>query len=116
MFLDGLRLSPSMYVTYAEHNRTFVSMGVWTPETGNVSGLAAPEEVRILGISDGVLQTLSVPPVLGRWLSAGDQIPTAPRPENLMLSYGYWQRRFGGSRSVVGRTIRLDSFDRQIVA
>ena len=32
-----------------------------------------------------------------------------------MLSYGYWQRRFGGDRSVIGRNISVDSRPREIV-
>ncbi|HTC89607.1 MAG TPA: ABC transporter permease, partial [Bryobacteraceae bacterium] len=112
-FSDGLRLSPSMYFTYAEHNRTFQSLGVWVTGTANVTGLADPEQVRTVAVSDGVLEALDVPPAVGRWLSAADQIPRSR--ETVMLSYGYWQRRFGGDRSVVGRTITVDSRPRQIV-
>jgi predicted permease len=110
---DGLLLSPSMYFTYAEHNRTFQSMGVWVNSTANVTGLAEPEQVRVVAVSDGILQSLAVSPVAGRWLSTADQIPQGPK--TVMLSYGYWQHRFGGDRSVVGRTIRVDSLSRQIV-
>ncbi|MGA2881975.1 MAG: ABC transporter permease [Bryobacteraceae bacterium] len=112
-FSDGLLLSPSMYFTYAEHNRTFQSLGVWVTGTANVTGLAEPEQVRTVVVSDGVLQALDVPPVAGRWLSATDQIPRGR--ETVMLSYGYWQRRFGGDRSAIGRNITLDSRPRQIV-
>src|ERR1700722_12300521 len=44
-FVSGLHLSSSMYFTFAEHNRTFQSLGVWTSGTANVTGLAHPEEV-----------------------------------------------------------------------
>jgi predicted permease len=110
---NGLRLSPSMYFTYAEQNRTFQSLGVWVNDTANVTGLAEPEQVRTVLVSDGVLQALSVPPAVGRWLSRADQSPGAP--ETVMISYGYWQRRFGGERSAIGRNIRVDSRTRQIV-
>ena len=59
-FRNGLLLSPSMYITYAEHNRAFQSLGVWIPGTANVTGLAEPEEVRVVYVSDGVLQALDV--------------------------------------------------------
>src|SRR5512133_2405097 len=75
---DGLALSPSMYLTYAEQNRTFQALGVWTQGTANVTGLAEPEQVRTVSVSDGVLQALGVPPAAGRWLLAADQIPEAP--------------------------------------
>ena len=112
-FTDGLRLSPSMYFTYAEQNRTFRSLGVWITGTTNVTGLAEPEEVRTVFVTDGVLQALSVPPVAGRWLSSADQISSGPK--RVMLSYRYWQRRFAGDRSVIGRNLRIDSRERQIV-
>ncbi len=113
---DGLALSPSMYFTYAEQNRTFQSLGVWIPGTANVTGKAEPEQVRIVSVSDGVLQALDVPPAVGRWLLAADQIPQAQgRSSTVMLSYGYWQRRFGGDRSVIGRNLIVDSVPRQIV-
>jgi predicted permease len=112
-FENGLLLSPSMYFTYAEQNRTFQSLGVWITGTANVTGLAEPEQVRTVEVSDGVLQTLGTPPEVGRWFSAADQIPRGP--ERVMLSYGYWQRRFGGDRAVIGRNIMVDSRPREIV-
>ena len=112
-FSDGLRLSPSMYFTYSEQNRSFQSLGVWTTGTANVTGLAEPEQVRTVGISDGVLQALGVPPAAGRWLLRADQVPGGR--ETAMLSYGYWQRRFGGERSAIGRRILVDSRPREIV-
>ena len=112
-FEEGLRLSPSMYFTFAEHNNTFQALGVWVPSTANVTGVAQPEQAHTLIISDGILQTLDVPPADGRWFSAQDQDPRGAK--TVMLSYGYWQRHFGGDRSVIGRSIQLDSQTREIV-
>jgi putative ABC transport system permease protein len=112
-FENGLLLSPSMYFTYAEQNRTFQSLGVWVTDTANVTGLAEPEQVRLAAVSDGVLQALDVAPAFGRWLSQMDQVPRGP--ERVMLSYGYWQRQFGGDRTVIGRNLTIDSRPREIV-
>ena len=112
-FENGLLLSPSMYFTYADHNQTFQSLGVWITGTANVTGMAEPEQVRTVAVSDGVLQTLDVPPAVGRWFSPIDQEPNGPG--RVMLSYGYWQRRFGGARTVIGRNIMVDSQSREIV-
>src|SRR4051812_26482281 len=38
-FRNGLLLSPSMYFTYAEHNRSFQALGVWVPGAASVTGL-----------------------------------------------------------------------------
>ena len=112
-FASGLQLSQSMYVTFSEHNRSFQSMGIWYSQRANVTGVAKPEEVRADLVSDGILQTLDVPPLLGRWFSQSDQDPRGAK--TAMLSYGYWQRRFGGDPSIIGRTIQVDAQPREIV-
>lgn len=101
-FSSGLRLSASMYFTYAGQNRTFQAFGAWIPGAASVTGLAVPEQVRTVLVSDGVLQALAVPPALGRWLGQADQ--TVGAPETVMLGYGYWQRRFG--RRPIGNRAR----------
>jgi predicted permease len=111
-FRDELRMSPSMYLTFAAHNSSFQSMGVWLPGTASITGIAQPEQVDTALITDGVLQTLNVPAAAGQWLTVADQ--DAHGAQRVMLSYGYWQRRFGGDPAVVGRTISVDSQSRVI--
>ena len=111
-FRSELRLSASMYFTFATHNRTFQSVGVWGPGTASITGIAQPEQVNTAQISGGVLETLQVPAVTGQWLTATDQ--DAHGLGRVMLSYGYWQRRFGGDPGVVGRTISVNSQPRVI--
>ena len=112
-FTDGLRLSSSMYLTYSTHNHSFQSLGIFTNGAANVTGLAQPEEVHTVAVSDGVLETLAVPTIAGRWLSHQDQDPHGAK--SVMLNYGYWQRRFGGDPSVIGRTIHINAESYQIV-
>ena len=112
-FSSGLQLSPSMYITFSDHNQTFQSMGIWTSGRANVTGVGQPEEVRTEVISDGILQTLEVPPLRGRWFSKADQDPRGGK--TIMLSYGYWKRRFGGDPDAIGRTLQVDAKPREIV-
>jgi predicted permease len=112
-FESGLHLSASMYFTFSEHNHTFQSLGVWMPGTSNVTGFGQPEEVKAINMTAGVLETLGVPPLVGRSLATADQDPK--NANNIMLSYGYWQRRFGGDRAVIGRSILVDSRQRTII-
>ncbi|MES2222211.1 MAG: ABC transporter permease [Acidobacteriota bacterium] len=111
-FRSELRLSPSMYFTFARHNRTFQSLGIWGPGTASITGIAKPEQVNTANISSGILETLNVPAWRGQWLTAADQDPRALG--RVILSYGYWQRRFGGDPGVVGRTISVNSQPRVI--
>jgi predicted permease len=112
-FQKGLPLSSSMYFAFSENNRTFQSLGVWITSKVNVTGLARPEEVNAVLLTDGVLETLGVPPFTGRELTAADQVPNGPK--NVVLSYGYWLRRFGGDRAVIGHAIVIDAQARTIV-
>ncbi len=112
-FQKGLPLSASLYFAFSENNRTFESLGAWSNGKSNITGRAQPEEVETIFLTDGVLQALGVPPIAGRELTAADQIPNGAK--SVMLSYGYWQRAFGGDRSVVGRTLTVDSQARTIV-
>src|SRR6202035_1241036 len=100
MFQKGLPLSSSMYFAFSENNRTFESLGIWATDKANVTGLRRPEEVKVVLVTDGVLEALGIPPLTGRELTAADQVPNGAM--NVVLGYGYWQRRFGGDRSVIG--------------
>ena len=111
-FRDELRLSASMYFTFARHNHAFQSLGIWGPGAASITGIAQPEQVNTAQISSGILETLNVPALRGQWLTEADQDPHALG--RVMLSYGYWQRRFGGDSNVVGRTIDVNSQARVI--
>ena len=56
-------------------------------------------------VSAGLLRALGVRPVVGRWFVDADDAPEAPA--TILLSYGLWQRRFGGDPKVVGRSISV---------
>ncbi len=109
----GFRSSPSMYYRYAEESTTFESVGLWTPGAVTVTGLAEPEEVEVVTASPGLLETLRVPPLLGRWLAGEDFASNGPA--RVMLAYGYWQARFGGDPEVVGRSVTVNGRPTEIV-
>ena len=109
----GLPLSKSMYFTYAEQNHSFQAIGVWTPGVGVVTGLGEPEQVRLIAVSGGTLEALRVKPELGRLFSAADQVPGAPW--TILISYRYWQGRFGADPALVGRKVVVDGLPSEIV-
>ena len=111
--LDSVNLSSTMYLTYQDHNRTFEEFGVWRNGMGNVTGLGDPEEVLTVVVTYGTLAALGVRPALGRWFSQADDRPGTP--ETVILTYGYWLRRFGGERTVIGRPITIDGRLREVI-
>ena len=110
---DKVDCAPAMYFTYREENHTFQEIGLWSNGSVPVTGLAEPEQVDSLWVTYGTLQALAVQPALGRWFSQADDTPGSP--QTVILSYGYWQRRFGGNPNVLGRTLTVDSRPRTIV-
>jgi len=109
----GLGLSTGMYFSYSEQNRSFEHMGVWTSSEVSVSGVGEPEQVLSIGVSPGTLDALGVPPALGRGFSVEDQKPGAA--PTVILSHGYWLRRFGGQADVIGRKVTVDSRPREVI-
>jgi predicted permease len=109
----GLQVSPSMFVTYRDHNRSFSSVGLWSATGANVTGIAEPENLPAAGVSGDLLPTIGVPPLLGRWITLEDESPGSPAVA--LLSHAYWQRRFGGDADIVGKTITVNSAPTEIV-
>jgi len=107
--------SASMYATFSENNRSFDSLGIFDTFPLTVLGDASSEQIRAVGASRGVLEALRVKPMLGRSFVDGDYHLDGRPPDNVILGWGYWQRRFGGDPSVVGRTLRNDSASFRIV-
>jgi predicted permease len=106
--------SASMYVTYAENNRSFESLGVYDTFPLTVTDTAASEQVRAVRGTRGVLESLRVPPMLGRAFTAADYGDGRPA-DTVILGWGFWQRRFGGDPSIVGRTLRSETRSLRII-
>jgi predicted permease len=111
--IKDLNMSPSDYFIYREQNRTFQDIGMYQGDSVSVTGVAEPEQVPSLRVTDGTLPLLGIPPMLGRSFTKQDDSPGAP--ETVMLTYGYWRRKFGGDASAVGRNILVDGKSRQII-
>jgi len=110
---DTLNASPSTYFVYREESETFEDIGLWNGGSAAVTGLAEPEQVEVLRVTDGLLPLLAVPPLQGRWFLAEDDTPGAA--DTVMLSYGYWQRKFSSDPVVVGKDVLVDGRPREII-
>ena len=111
--LEQLECSPSDYFTFREENHTFEQFGIWTGDGVSVTGLGTPEQVPALDVTSGALAALGVQPILGRWFTLKDEDHGSP--ETVILTHGYWQRKFGGNHSVIGRRMMADGKPREII-
>lgn len=110
---DDAALSPGMYAACKTSARAFDSFGVWTSGTATATGSGDPEQLITVTATQGVLPALGVQAYLGRWFSSEDDSPGTRL--TVMLSYGYWVRKFGGDPAVLGRTILIDFIPREVI-
>lgn len=75
-------------------------------------GGTGPELLPSAVVTDNFFQTIGVQPLAGRDFRAGEDKATAPRM--VMISYGWWQRHFGG-KNVMGQTLSLDNEPNTII-
>jgi predicted permease len=108
-----LGASQAIYFTYREHNETFESVALWNSNTASITAPGDPEEVQRLVSTHEFLPTLGVNPLLGRTFSEADDQPSSPA--TVILSYAYWQRRFGGAESVLGQTLTVDGAPHEVI-
>ena len=106
--------APYLYYTFREQSRTLEAVGLWRTGTSTVTGLERPEQVEALGVTHDAMAALGVAPLAGRPFSAKDDEPNSP--PTAILMYGYWQRRFGGDRSIVGRRLTIDGQACDVIA
>ncbi len=106
---DDLSTDPTMYLTYRSENRTFASIGLWQESSATLTDRGMPTRVRALRVTDGALQALQVQPMRGRWFTGQEYEPAAEGPEPVILSYAFWQRRFGGDDAVLGRELSMEA-------
>jgi predicted permease len=111
--IKDLNMAPSNYFIYREQGQSFQDVAMYQGNSYSVTGVNEPEQVDGLDVTDTLLPLLGVTPAVGRLLSAEDAKPKAPKV--VMIGYGYWMSKFGGDRSVVGRTLIADSESRVIV-
>lgn len=103
---DVMHQSTGTYLTYREENRVFEEVGLWDNVQVTVTGLAEPERVDGMLVTQPTLPLLGVRPAAGRLFTAEDDAHGSAA--TVVLSYGYWQRSFGGDPDVVGRTLTVN--------
>jgi putative ABC transport system permease protein len=99
-------VSPANFLDWQNQNHVFESMAIYGFRGFTVSGAGKAEQVTASTVSAAYFDTLGVQPMLGRVFSTDEDQPG--RSNVVVLSYRFWQERFGSSRDIVGRNITLD--------
>jgi len=95
------------YEDWRDQSRSFESMQASCFTNVTLTGMGDPERLTARRTTAGFFPLLGIEPVAGRtFLAEEDAAGGAPV---VLISYALWQRRFGGSRDWLGKTIDLDS-------
>src|SRR5580658_2381326 len=111
--VKGMGMAQSIYFIDREQAKTIQDIGISQDDSVSVTGVGEPEHVEGLDVTDGTLPILGVKPALGRLFSRSDDAPSAPK--TVLISYGYWLKKFDANNSVVGRSIIVDGTSREII-
>ncbi len=111
--IKDLGASIADYVTYREDSKTLADVAIFNGGAVTVTEFGQPERVDGIYATFRLLPMLGVQPILGRAFTETDNQNGSP--DVAMISYGYWQRRFGGDPKVIGRRILMDATAREIV-
>jgi len=106
-------IAPFLYFTYREDGRHFDDVGMWQDDSLSVTGVAEPEQVTAMDVTDGLLPLLGATPALGRLFTRLDDSPEGA--ETVVLMAPYWRARFGSDPSVIGRRLLLDGKAHEII-
>jgi putative ABC transport system permease protein len=104
--LDRYSLTEFNYVFYRDNNRVFEQFAAYDASEATIAYGGAAERVQGAEVSHNFFSVLGATPYLGRWFMPEEDHPGSGRV--VVLSYGLWQRLFGGSRDVIGSDIRVN--------
>lgn len=100
-------VSAGNFVSWRDRSQSFASMALIEPYGFDLSASDGPPvAVRTWGVTEGFFETIGGPPVLGRGFLPDEHVPNAPPA--VVLSYRFWQQRYGSDPRLIGSTIQLD--------
>ena len=108
--IERLPAKAAEFEDYAKQTQVFDTVAAFTNHSFNVSAGGEPERIRGAYVSASLFSMLEAAPLAGRALAAEDAGSRVA-----ILSYGYWQTRFGGSQQVVNQRLLLDNESYTIV-
>ena len=107
-------LSAAEILSYRDDIAAFESVAAYTGTGANLTGGQEPERVAAAAVTTNLFHTLGVAPLAGRAFGPGDS--AAAVRDQVIISHGLWQRRFGADPTIVGKSIQVNGSARTVVA
>jgi predicted permease len=111
---ETFAVSEPNYLDWRQRVRGMSQLAAIAGRTVSLLGDGDPEEVNGLLATPSLLPLLGVRPLLGRVFGEEEAKPGAPA-RVVLLSYAFWQTRFGGDRGVIGRTLNLSGTPYEVI-
>jgi putative ABC transport system permease protein len=111
--LSSWGVSQADFAAYREQNRSFDTIALYNSSQTNLTGVGEPQRLEITKVSADFFKVFGVNPYLGRTFVEGEDTPG--KNSICVLSYAFWQRRFGGDANIVGSMVSLNNTPTQIV-
>jgi putative ABC transport system permease protein len=102
----GMGISPPNLVDFQQQNNSFDGIAAYTGGSFILTGGTEPIRVQAMNVTPNLFSVLAVQPLAGRTFAEDDL--RERQSQVVVISYGFWQRHFGGDRNLIGREITLD--------
>jgi len=116
---DGQRvpnfIAPANYRDWNTESHSFSDMAYYTFSTTarNLTGSGEPQKLEAMYVSDNLFHVLGAHALIGRTLQPNET--KADTQSGAVLSYRLWQRQFAGDPNIVGKQIKLDDVDADVI-
>lgn len=106
-------VSQADFAAYREQNRSFETMALFDTSGVSLTGEGEPERLPVTTVTADFFKVFGINPVLGRTFLEGEDVPG--KNGVCVISYKFWQRRFGGDPNIIGRRLILNNTPTEIV-
>jgi len=110
---DNMPASYPDFADWRDQNHVFDHIAGYTESVLILTGVDTPEQLSGVSATGELFAVLGAHPIQGRTFTPEDEKPGSPRV--VVLSYGLWQRRFGGNPGLVGQQVLLDGVSTTVV-
>jgi putative ABC transport system permease protein len=101
------------YKDWRDQNTVFEQVAAYRSGSSNLASSGEPERVSFMAATPNLFSLLKLQPVIGRLLVEDDDRPGAPKV--VVLSNGFWQRKFGGKKEALGQTVTMNTTSYTVV-
>jgi len=106
-------VSQAGFAAHRDQNRSFETLALYNNSAVNLTGQGEPERLPVTNVTADFFKVFGVSPLLGRTFVEGEDTPG--RNSIAVISYAFWQRRFGGDPNITGKILNLNNAPTQIV-